>query len=292
MTTKPIHSSLFWTAALLVASGACGQPVSSKSAPLALLRLTEPTEAGDAAKLASTKFAIDPLTAVGVPGLSTARKDNADYLALDAGKEFTRSLRGSVREVTFVSFQIYGSQTTIIEIGGARLGLTSSPLQNGLQLMYDDSTNGTLQWKSLNVHVPTARYAGKPLAALHPITIRLDPAAGVWDLFSGSRLLADSLPLIASRRDNRDFTLKAGTDGGWLVGLVLSDENPLYEDANANGIDDAFERQKRAGLLLPATATPTERHQLASDWKVAQHAKPPPSLVVSRPLPDRPVAGK
>ena len=48
----------------------------------------------------------------------------------------------------------------------------------------------------------------------------------------------------------------------------------LYDDAN--GIDDAFERQKR-GALLPATAALADRQQLAADWKAAQRKTRPPA---------------
>jgi hypothetical protein len=99
------------------------------------------------------------------------------------------------------------------------------------------------------------------------------------------------LPLIAAKRDHRQFTVKAGTEGAWVCGVVLADENPLYEDANVNGIDDAFERQKH-GVLLPAGAAIATRQQLAQDWKAAQRAKAPPALFVQRPRSDRPVTGK
>ena len=275
---------------LLPMIGFGAQPVTTAprvAAPLGLLRLQDSAKPGEAAKLATAKFAVDALPANGLAGVSKALKDKLDILMLDAGKEWSRPLRGSGRDVTFASFQVYGSQTTIIEIGGARLGLTGSQLQGGLQLMYDDSASGSPQWKSFNVHIPTAKYGGKNFAALHPITVALDPAAGVWHLYSGSRLLADHLPLIAAKRDSRQFTVKAGTEGAWVCGLVLADENPLYEDANFNGIDDAFERQK-LGVVLPAGAAIPTRQQLAQEWKAAQRAKAPPALFVQRPMPDRP----
>ena len=239
---------------LLPVVGFCAQPVSTPArvaAPLGLLRLQETTKPSDAAKLVQTKFAVDALPVAGLSGVSKAQKDNLDTLVIEAGKEWARPLRGAGREVTFASFQVYGSQTTIIEIGGARLGLTAGPIPGSLQLMFDNSAAGTLAWKSLNVHVSTGKYGGKHFAALPTLTVALDPAAGFWHLYSGSRLLADHLPLISDKRDNRQFTVKAGTEGAWVCGLVLADENPLYEDANFNGIDDAFERQK-LGALLPA----------------------------------------
>ena len=79
--------------------------------------------------------------------------------------------------------------------------------------------------------------------------------------------------------------MRAGGEGAWLTGLVMADENPLYEDANANGIDDAFENQKR-GALLAATANQAERQLLAQEWKAAQRLKHPPALFITRPLSD------
>ena len=274
---------------LLPVVGFGAQPAATPArvpAPLGLLRLQDAAKPGEATKLVPAKFAVDALPASGLAGVSKAQKDNLDTLVLEAGKEWSRPLRGSAREVTFASFQVYGSQTTIIEIGGARLGLTAGPIPGSLQLMFDNSAAGTLAWKSLNVHVSTGKYSGKSFAALPTLTIALDPAAGFWHLYSGSRLLADHLPLISAKRDNRQFIVKAGTDGAWVCGLVLADENPLYEDANFNGIDDAFERQK-LGALLPANAALPTRQELAQDWKTAQRAKAPPALFVNRPMPDR-----
>jgi hypothetical protein len=282
---------------LLPVVGFGAQPVATAprvAAALGLLRLQDTLKPGDAAKLATAKFAVDALPTNGVAGVSKALKDNLDTLVLDAGKEWSRPLRGAGREVTFASFQVYGSQTTIIEIGGARLGLTAGPIPGCLQLMFDNSTAGTLAWKPLNVHVSTGKYGGKSLVALPTLTVAPDSAAGIWHLYSGSRLLADHLPLITAKRDNRQFTVKAGTEGAWVGGLVLADENPLYEDANLNGIDDAFERQK-LGVLLPVGAAISTRQQLAQDWKAAQRAKAPPALFVQRPMPDRvapPIPGK
>ena len=292
MTTSSLKICVFTLGlSLLPVVGVGAQSAATPArvaAPLGLLRLQDPAKPGEAAKLVTNKFVVDTLAANGLAGASKASKDNVDTLVLDTGKEWSRSLRGSGPETTFVSFHVYGSQTTIIEIGGARLGLTAGPIPGSLQLMYDDSATGALQWKSLNVHISTGRYGGKNFATPPTLTVRLDPANGVWDLYSSSRLLADHLPLIAARRDNRQFTLKAGIEGAWLVGLVLADENPLYEDANANGIDDAFERQAR-GALLPANTSIELQRLLAQEWKTAQRQKSPPALFVKRPQPDRPV---
>src|ERR1019366_9569561 len=115
--------------------------------PLGLLRLTDTAKSGEAAPLATGKFSIDDLSPTNAAGggASKAKKDNVDYIALDAGKQWSQSLRGSPKDPTFVSFMVYGSQATIIEVGGARLGVTAGPIPGSLQLMFDDSTTGTLQ---------------------------------------------------------------------------------------------------------------------------------------------------
>lgn len=260
------------------------QAQSSATPPaLGLLRLKGAAKPNEAVPLATNKFSIDDLSPSGAAGAAKGRKNNADYLALDAGREWSRPLRGSLHDVTFVSFQLQASQTTIINIAGARLGLTAGPFAGSLQLMYDDSVTGALQWKPLGYHVPTERYGGKNLSALPTLTVRIDPDAGTWDLFSGSRLLADDLPLIVSKKNDRKFVLTAGAEGAWISGLVFADENPLYEDANANGIDDRFEISRR-GSLLPVNSS--DRHQLASAWKESQRDAPPPAFFVQRPRPD------
>ncbi|PHX72111.1 MAG: hypothetical protein CK548_05055 [Opitutia bacterium] len=205
---------------------------------------------------------------------------------LDAGKEWSLSLRGSEREVSFAPFQVYGSRPRIIEIGGSRLGLTAGPIPGSPQLMFGNSSAGTLVWKSFNVHVATGKYGEEKFSALPTLSVALDPNAGFWHLYSGSRLLADHLPLITAKPDNRQFTVKAGAEGAWVFGLVLADGNPLYEDANFNGVDDVFERQK-LGALLPAGVEIPSRQQPSQDWKAAQRAKAPHALFVNRPMPNR-----
>ena len=285
------HNTLLRLAAfascLITFSHMRAQIAAAAPTPLGLLRLRDTPKPGEAAKLATAKFTLDDLSPAGVAGASKSQRDAVDVLTLDAGQEWSRPLRGSGREVTFVSFHVYCSQTTIIEVGGARLGLTAGPIAGSLQLMFDDSATGALQWRPLNFHVSTGSYGGKNFATPPTFTVRLDPASGVWDLFSGSRIIADNLPLIAAKRDSRQFTVKAGLEGAWVVGLVFSDENPLYEDANANGIDDAFERSTR-GALLAADTPAALRSALAQEWKTAQRKKAPPALFVKRPQPDRP----
>lgn len=282
-----VSALVLLTSAASVVAAQPANPATKPPIPLGLLRLKDDVKADEAAKLAASKFAVDDLSAVGVTGATKSKRDQVDVLALDAGKEWSRPLRGNARDVTFVSFQVHASQTTIIDIGGARLGLTAGPITGSFQLMYDDSTTGAPQWQPLNLHFSAAQYSGQSLAALPPLTVRLDPAAGVWDLYAGGWLMADGLPLLGASKNDRRFALRAGTGGAWVMGLVLADENPIYEDENNNGIDDRFERTDRRGALLPANASRAERQSIAQRWRDAQHAAPPPPLLVARPFSDR-----
>lgn len=196
-------------------------------------------------------------------------------------------MRGSVRDVAFVSFQLHASASTVVDLGGARLGFVISPVDDSVQLMADEVDGGKQEWKPLNYHVGVGKYGGKIMAALPTLTVRLEPATDTWDLYVGSKLIADNLPLIVTKKTDRRFILRAGREGAWLTGLVFSDENPLYEDTNANGIDDAFELQTR-GALLPADAPVVIRSTVAQEWKAAQRIKAPPALHAARPQADRP----
>jgi len=214
-------------------------------------------------------------------GAHRSRKNNVEFLALDPSHEWSRPLRGSVRNAAFVSFQAYASQSTIIDIGGAKFGVTASDVVGYAQLMMK---SGSDDWRSLSVHLPFERYEGKMLAALPVITVRLDPSAGVFDIYSDARLLADNLPL-SSNPGARRFVLTPGPSGAWITGLVQSDENPLYEDSNDNGIDDQFEQRKK-GRLLVSNASISDRKQLAQEWRIDQMTSVPPALFFNRPLPD------
>ena len=129
-------------------------------APLGLLRLQDTVKPGQAPALAAARFAVDDLSTGSTAGVSKSRKDDVDVLTVDSDREWSRPLRGSPRDVSFVSFQLYASASTIVDIAGVRLGITASPAGGNLQLMYDDSTTGTSS-ESLNFTSAPAPMAGK-----------------------------------------------------------------------------------------------------------------------------------
>jgi hypothetical protein len=76
------------------------------------------------------------------------------------------------------------------------------------------------------------------------------------------------------------------------VSLVVADDNPLFVDANANGIDDSFEKSARNGTLLAATAPAADRRKLTAEWIAAQHQAKSPAWRIRRPAPDGTAASR
>jgi len=249
------------------------------------------TGKSDVSPVAASKFAVDELSTAGAAGSTKSRKAGLDVLTLPSGTEWSRPLRGSGTQPQFISFLFCASQSTIIEIGRARLGITLSPVDGSLQFMFDGPGNEGLQWRSLGLHAPLEKFAGETLVSLPLLTVHLDPALGVWHLYAGTRLVGNHLPLMSESNLPQRFTLKAGKGGAWLCQLIMADENLLYEDANANGVDDAFEKQTRGGVVA-RNASLAERKLLAQQWQASQRAHSPPPLFVRRPIPDRMNDGK
>jgi hypothetical protein len=258
----------------------CAQSV----APLGLPRLRDSARAGEPVPVARGKYAEETLAAQGAAGTRSGEKRGAKFLALDAAREWSRPLRGNAKETGFVSFSVYGSLGTIIEAGGARLGIVDSDMADYAQLVIDEPAAGGLQWRELGIHVPLRRYDGQLLASLSVLTVRLDRTNGTWDLSYGTKLVSEDLILNPSTRHSQ-FIVKAGEAGAMVNGLVQSDENPLYADSNANGLDDDFEQQKQ-GRLLAASDSKAARQELIAEWRKHQRTHRPAALFVNLPRPD------
>ena len=249
-------------------------------APLGLPRLAEQARVGEAAPVARDKFTAEALVSPGAVGARSGEKRGAKFLALDAAHDWFRPLRGGAKETGFVSFSVYGSIGTIIEAGGARLGIVDSDIDGYAQLAVDENS----KWRLLGIHVPLQKFEGKFLGRFPVLTLRLDRSDGSWDLFHSARLVAEDLPIDASIK-HAQFVVKAGEEGAMINGLVQSDVNPLYADDNGNGVDDSFEQQKRGRLLAKADGK-ADRKQLIADWRKHQRTSPPPALFVNLPRPD------
>jgi hypothetical protein len=133
------------------------------------------------------KFDRDALNAPpGSVGVRKQTQRGVDYLAIDAAGAWSRPLRGSVRDVVFVSFCANASIGTEFEVGGAMLRVDRHKDPAKAQLMVAGrAQSGAVQWKPLGMSFGMDVYSGQSMAALPVLTLRLDPAAGVWDLYSG-----------------------------------------------------------------------------------------------------------
>ena len=279
-----VRSLQIFVASLLLI-GTCAAQSPSPIAPLGLPRLKEQSKSGEAAPVARSKFADTDLAARGAAGARSGQKRGAKFLALDAAADWSRPLRGKSGDTLFVSFSVYGSAGTILEIAGAKVGIVDSEITNYAQLVVADPavTSGS-PWLRLALHVPFQKYEDRLLGSFSVLTVRLDPVSNSWDLYMGTHMLAEDLPLNPTSK-NAQFIVHAGEAGAMLNGLVQSDENPLYQDANANGIDDAFENAKR-GRLLTASDTKASRKELIQQWRDHQRTELPAALFVTLPAPD------
>ena len=252
----------------------------------------------DPKAMSKAKATVDDLSPRGKPGVAQGRQGKFDYLAIDGGKHWSSPLHGAPDETTFTSFFVYASVGTVVDVSGAKFLIRPGTKPEYAQLHVGTPGSKGVQWRKFGGPVKFEKHGGKLMAALPVLTVRLDPAAKEWDVFVANRLAVDGLRLPdLPKGATRQFNVSAGPNGAWVCGLVSADENPLYPDANANGIDDGFEMQQRGGSLLAATAPPAERKALAQMWQQDQRARNVKPWPVQRPLPDDkpsapPVKGK
>lgn len=277
----PLKRGLVPIAAATLVSALFGQ--SSAPAPLGLIRLRNAPTATVPSIVLANRFVVDDLTPGGSGGIKT-QKQGVDCLALGAQQTWTRPLRGAAQTTLFVSFSAYASLGTTLRIGGAWLTLASSTGGLGYAELKAAQTGANgLEWKALGVSLPLDFHEAKLLGALPVLTVRLNPGGNAWDLFSGSRLIAEDLPFYtpAGQNSSPDFVVQAGALGVWVTGLVMSDENPLYVDSNANSIADSFELQQN-GSLLPTNAPAATHRALAQAWRDSTFTLPTPALYLKR----------
>lgn len=211
------------------------------------------------------------LTSSGLVTRDSSRVDVA------GGQSWSQPLRGA-RPVTYVSLRVSASTTTLIDIGGARLGFTESAVPGCIQLMYDSPAGeGTGDWVPLRAHVALSGEATQRQAEPATLVVRLDSQRQTWDIFWAGRLLAVGLPLRAPASASTELrvTVRAGAGGASVKSWAETTEAPDFEDANLNGIDDAFER-RRFGELLPSSAASPLRLERARAWQESQRQHPPP----------------
>lgn len=252
-----------------------------------LPRIKSNRQRGDVPRLALSKYDVDDLQPQGTAGARRATNAGQDHLALDAGKDLTRTLRGSPNDVVYVSFLLTGSDGTTLEVAGAKITVTTTGLTKSAKVLLGDSPSPGGSARDVGRLIGLEKFSGSPLASLPLLTLRIDPAAKTWDAYLFDQIVGSDIPLgQVGGGASKKLTLHAGSQGALLSGLIISDENPLFLDANGNGIDDRFEKQAN-GSLLAANAPSTARSTLLSQWKTEQAKTPTKAWAVRRPLPDK-----
>jgi len=263
------------------------QPQKSATAAFELPRLKMRGKPNDAQQMSRDRATVHDLSPGGTPTARAGVDRNAGFLALDHNSSWSSPLRGAAKDTTFISFFVYASEGTSIDIAGAKVLVRASKKAGYASLQVGKSDRKAVHWREVGGPVKFESFDGAPLAALPVLTARLDPKAAVWDLFVGRRLVATDLPLAELPKNaTRQFTVRAGSMGARICGLISADDNPFYQDENANGIDDAFEKTRNGGAILAASTSAATRTQLARQWQQDQKARPIASLPVQRPLPD------
>jgi hypothetical protein len=255
---------------------------STQPPPSAVLNLPRLKHAGTG-RLDASRFTVDPLNPQPANGALAVTREDLRSLQLAPAREWSRPLRGKPQDTVFVSFLAYPSIGSTFDIGGARLTIAAGAKAGQARLLAGSGP------QAITVKLET--HGGARLAALPVLTLRLDPPAGTWDLFSFNRLIAADLPL-SPAKGARQFSVHPGSEGASLVSLVVADDNPLFVDANANGIDDTFEKSARNGTMLAATAPAADRRKLTAEWIAAQHQAKSPAWRIRRPAPDGTAASR
>ena len=258
------------------------QPVRQSPASLGLKQLNHHLDVQPSGERNIDKFEIDALNVKESASIRISRKGNVDIVVLKGAAVLSRPMRAKKGELSFISFGLLGSLGTIVDVGGAKIGVGESSLINGYANIMVSRDGG--DWVATPLNVPFRRYDGSRLATLPVLTIRLSPVDGIFDLYANSQLLVEGIDYTATA-NNRQIRFIAGVGGANLMGLVQSDENPLYLDQNRNGIDDDFELA-HTGALAKKNSTKQDLKMLHSEWRKAERFVPPPPLFVARPRAD------
>lgn len=273
-------------ACLLAASAASAGSAGTEAGLLKHL-LAGRSQVGAEAALLAAGAREERLLPGSASGVSSLARDGLAILSVGPQREWTSQTQGRAEGPVFVTVHLLPSVATVVSIGGARLGFVESPSGGTLQAMYDDPGPSGRQWRTLPLHVAAERYAGAELASMSPITVRLESARGVWDLYYGRRLVAAGLPLVERSGASTPVRLRGGEKGVWVLGVVGSLENPLFSDSNRNGVEDAWERSAGGGALAAAGAPEADRAALLARWREAARTSPTRPLSAPRPRPDR-----
>ena len=154
-------------------------------------------------------------------------------------------------EVVFYTFKIRAvvgldiPGGTLVNVAGAVLGYRLHGEPDGIQAaeitLWDAGPDGLGEWMHTNFYLGVDEETGRITSNI-PITIRIDRAYGIWDFFIGMRISRPDLGPVPTDEEEGVFILAPGTGIETVLRKFSSSEtNPLYEDADNDGVKDHFE---------------------------------------------------
>lgn len=244
--------------------------------PQGLRRLAgRPAEPGGTVIPASAISIVD----IGAPQVEAsagriASRGNIRYLALPPGAEWSTSLRPLRAGVNYTTFTMLASLDTIVSVDGALVSLVKSYQPGYATVVVGYPKDDAIEWVSLDHHVGLRPYGGQPMGTLAVITICTDTESRQWSILLLDQVAAYDLPLgQVEPGAPRVLSVKAGPSGAWVCGVANSDENPVFDDGNHNGVRDSFETTL-LGAPLARHASRRDRDALVNLWKLRFELQP------------------
>lgn len=199
------------------------------------------------------------------------------------------------RGVTYCQFMIAPQPGTPVEKGtvmifhGAVLGYKLEPLpdyvpQAALHLLPGAGTEEEPYWQ--NAQATISLRTQEDHLGYQSIVIRYDHHADTWDLYLNGTMVRADLPAYVKMKVD-GFVLFPGAQGvvNVMGDVKISKDNPLFADANTNGIPDDFEKSlqlnpaqinHRSKTLPGRPETLLSAYQQSLRVRIPTHAFPTP----------------
>ena len=121
-----------------------------------------------------------------------------------------------------------------VSIGGAAVEF--STFGSDVEVWIGHASEGAIEWINTG-----NSFSMEQNDWLH-LTVRLDPPAGIWDLYQDDQPIGADIGLGAEPFAAIVNIESRGPVETLVDEVLISEENPLFEDADGDGISDAFER--------------------------------------------------
>jgi hypothetical protein len=144
------------------------------------------------------------------------------------------------------------ASSTIFTAEGAQFGFQQSGGQGVLQVFRGDG-NGGGTWAPTTFSIPLT---GDQAQNWVHLTARLDFTKETWDIYANGNMIAFDIPFI-NKASTYFSTFQAQGDASadsFFDDIYIGPDNPLFADANNDGIDDAWE------ALYGLSLTVNDRH--------------------------------